>query len=427
MQMLSKLFGKKKKQAEKEVQSVLPKGEIAYEQAKELARSEDPRIRKALAARGDVRPEILYYLAEDDDPRVRRTIVENEATPPHAHLLLARDEDDEVRAALALKIGRLLPDLEEDAKNQVRELTLQTLEVLAQDQLTKVRALLSEELKTSLNAPKEIIKRLAQDVEAIVAAPVLEYSPLLSDEDLVEIIVAGVAQGALPAVARRENLSAEVADAVVATLDVPAVSALLLNPSAQIREDTLDRIIDQAEEFEALHEPLVMRPELSIRAMKRISQFVALALVDKLVEKHDLPKDVVDELNQAVRERINKEDATNPDDEARRQVEALIEKGKLNEKAVSGWAKAGKRDLVEFSLAHMAELPVSVVRKIMRARSGKAVSALVWKAGMSMRTAVIIQQNVLRLTGGEILNARNGVDYPLSSEELAWQLELFNA
>jgi uncharacterized protein (DUF2336 family) len=36
--------------------------------------------------------------------------------------------------------------------------------------------------------------RLAQDVETVVAAPILEYSPLLSDADLIEIIACGQVQ-----------------------------------------------------------------------------------------------------------------------------------------------------------------------------------------------------------------------------------------
>ncbi len=52
-------------------------------------------------------------------------------------------------------------------------------------------------------------------------------------------------QAVLTAIAKRRPLSAHVSDAVVSSLDIPAVSALLANPDAAIRERTLDAIIDQ--------------------------------------------------------------------------------------------------------------------------------------------------------------------------------------
>src|SRR5260221_555852 len=78
-----------------------------------------------------------------------------------------------------------------------------------------------------------------------VAAPIAEYSPLLSDDDLLEIIKGGVV---IDAVARRAAVSERVADAVVASSNLPAVAALLANTNAQLREETLDAIIDQAGE-----------------------------------------------------------------------------------------------------------------------------------------------------------------------------------
>ncbi|NQU56204.1 MAG: hypothetical protein HQ513_03140, partial [Rhodospirillales bacterium] len=44
---------------------------ISYAEAKELARHEDPEVRRKLALRDDIKPEILYYLAEDSDTEVR--------------------------------------------------------------------------------------------------------------------------------------------------------------------------------------------------------------------------------------------------------------------------------------------------------------------------------------------------------------------
>ena len=209
---------------------------ISYGQSKELARDGDSDARRKLAARGDVRPEILYYLAADELVEVRREIAANDKTPRQADRLLVDDVDDEVRCDLARKIARLVPGLSPEAQDQVHRLTFEILEALAHDELPRVRQIVSEEIKRCATIPRQIIGRLARDVELIVSAPVLQYSPLLGDDDLLEIIASEPVRGALNAISRRESVEATVADAIAACDNEDAIAALLANPSAQIRE-----------------------------------------------------------------------------------------------------------------------------------------------------------------------------------------------
>jgi uncharacterized protein (DUF2336 family) len=417
--MLQRLFGRRG----------LPRGPVEYEAARELARSADPAVRHALALREDTRAEILYYLAEDETSAVRSAIAANPSTPGQANVLLAKDANDEVRTDLARKIGRLLPDLDAHTSSRVREMTIEVLETLARDQLPKVRAILAEAVKSTNRVPHDIIRRLAQDVETIVAAPILEYSPLLSDEDLLEIIASGTAHGGLAAIARRSGVASPVADAIVATLDVPAVAALLANPSAQIREETLDAIIEHAESIDSWHEPLVMRTELSVRAMRRICQFVGASLVDILVERHQLPPALEKELKKNVRRRI--EQAPPPPDTPKQRpaerLAALAEAGKLDDESISDAVDAGDREFALLALAHLAKLPLAVVSKIVEARSPKGVTALAWKAGLSMRTAMRLQLRLAMIAPKSVMNARNGVDYPLSDADMEWQIGYFSS
>ena len=264
---------------------------MSYQEAKSFARDKDHRVRRQLAERGDLRPEILYFLAEDAHAEVRRGIARNSATPQHADLLLARDVDDEVRSDLALKITRLVPGLTEQEASRLQELTIEILTILAQDQLPRVRAIIAEEIKHATNIPAAVVKRLARDLELIVVAPVLEFSPLLTDSELLEIIAAGVVEGGLSAIARRDLVPDPVSVAIVAANDIPAVATLLANPNAQIREDTLDEIIGKAEKAPPLHEPLARRPELSMGAIRRVAGFVSAAILGVLQNEHHLDED----------------------------------------------------------------------------------------------------------------------------------------
>ena len=174
-----------------------------------------------------------------------------------------------------------------EARNKLRAMTIETLEVLARDQLPRVRQILAEEIKALDCVPKRVIKELARDVEN-VAAPILEYSPLLSDADLKDLITSAQARFVLVAIAKRRALSATVADAIVSARDVPAVAALLENCTADIRQRTLEKVVDHAERIREWHLPLVQRSDLSQRAIRRIAEFASSALVEKLAQRHHL-------------------------------------------------------------------------------------------------------------------------------------------
>jgi len=181
-----------------------------------------------------------------------------------------------------------VPGLEEGERTALRDKAISTLETLAQDQLPRVRAVIAEAIKSSDVVPKHIVDKLARDIEAIVCGPILQYSPLLNDDDLREIIAAGATGTALEAIAKRPIVSEEVANDIAASLEIPAIAALLTNECSQIREDTLDQIIAQAENVEELHKPVALRPHLSIRAMKRVAGFVASALVHAMMDQAGL-------------------------------------------------------------------------------------------------------------------------------------------
>lgn len=381
-----------------------------------------------LAGRTDAGPDVLHYLAENGAPATRRAVAANAAAPAHTNRQLADDADDDVRAELARKIARLMPNLPRDESDHIRSLTIETLERLARDQVVRVRAILAEEIKTLDCVPKFIVATLARDVDALVASPILEYSPLLSDADLLEIIAAAKAEEVLAAIAKRRPLDAKVADAIVSSLDIPAIAALLANPDAKIREKTLDDLADQAEKIRSWHLPLVLRADLSKRAIWRIASFVGASLIEQLSARYGLDEDIKHQLNKEMRARLQddgrSESATA--EIAAREVAAARASGKLDEAFVDAAANAGQRDTVILGLAVLANVPEATVRKIFQSRSAKPVTALVWHARLSMRVAFKIQSVVMKLTSGELLPARSGVHFPMTEDEMRWHLGYFD-
>lgn len=395
---------------------------VSYDEAKRLARDPDPALRKAVAARTDIFPEILFFLADDPEADVRRTVATNPTAPRRADLILARDAEPTVRSEVARKLAGVLPG-ESDDRGRLGRMAYEAMALLASDHVTRVRQALSEALKSVADAPPDVIRRLARDVEIVVSGPILEYSPVLTDADLIQIIGEGpAARGALDAIARRANLNAPVSDAVVGTNDVSAVATLLTNPSAQIREETLDYIINNATAIEGWHAPLVRRPELSPDAVMKISRFVADNLLDILTERQNLDP----ETRRAIQEEVHKRLAAVPD----RNTESILQR-RLGE-SVLAMAKRldrnrtldaglvldalglGDTDFVTAALSVLADYPFEAAERLVAARRADAIVALAWKADMPVAAIAPLQKRLGRVPGDRALAATPAGEFPLS-------------
>ncbi len=444
--------------------------EIAYQDQKKLAHDGNSGERRGLAERGDVRPEILYYLASDPDTEVRRKIARNHQAPRHADLLLASDDKPEVRTDVARKIADITVKLAGGERNNIYHLTMEALEIMARDQLARVRVILAEALKDCPEAPVEIMERLARDRDIEVAQPVLENSPVLSEEFLLNVIGSDPVQGALSAIARRVVLGENVAEAIVYNGDAEAIAELLGNDSAQIREETLDRIVDQASGQPTWHKPLVYRPDLHAEAAGRIAEIVAAPLLADLRKRTDLDETAISSIKEIVLRRVKSDDfsAANllqedsaivgrltttdssapenqvPESDRKRSAkadgppegpeESVVSKrvsqmylnDELNEHEISSALASGGQEFVIDAVALMSKTPIDVVSRAISMGSSKAIVALCWKADMSMRLATRIQMQLAKIPPRDVLRATASNEFPLSPDEMRWQLEFIS-
>ncbi len=391
-------------------------------------RTRRPAGTQELASRTDAGPDVLQYLAGHGAPATRAAVAANPATTAATNRLLADDGDEDVRAELAAKIARLMPGLSERESSHVFALTIETLECLARDAAVRVRAILADEIRTLDCIPKDIVLTLARDLHAIVSAPILEYSPLLSSADLIEIIACGQVSEVLTAIARRKPVEEDVSEQLVQSLDVSAVAALLVNPDARIRKETMDKIVEQAEEIGAWHMPLALRADLSARAIRRIAELVGASIIERLAARNDLSDATRTHLNRELRARLAE---TGSFENAARTapaeaVAAAVAQGRLDNWFVENAAQAGQREIVVLALAALSHAGEPTVRKILSCGRAKPVIALVWHAHLSMRVAFKIQSFLLKLPRHEILPAREGVNFPMTREEMRWHLGYFD-
>ncbi len=400
-----------------------------YEEAKRIARAGDTSERAALASRTDLAPEILYYLAADKASPVRIAVAANGSTPPQANALLAGDPDESVRVALARKIAALSPGLDQHERDRLSRLTWETLARLVNDTAVQVRAAIADVVKAMPDAPRALITRLARDTELPVAGPVLEFSPLLTTEDLLALVADPPAPATVTAIARRPHLNADVSDAIAASASSAAITQLLANPSAQIREATLDALIARAPAHKEWHEPLVHRPRLSPAAARKLAGIVAHHLVHKLSERPDIDPATAAFLKAQVVRQVawTGPAAAHPSDEplpaqALGEAAELEDEGELTEDRLLMSAALGETRRVAAMIARAAGLPLAVVDCAAALRSAKGLVALCWKAGFSMRAAVVVQALLGRLPPASAITSIPGRPWPLSEEEMRWQI-----
>lgn len=403
----------------------MAKAAFDYDGLKLAIKDDDPKVRVAVADDPAIPGEILYFLAEDGAAEVRRAVAGNPSAPNQADMLLSRDADYAVRCAVARKVvGAGLGDAE---RSGLWRMGFTILETLACDQMVRVRRILTEAFKSEPDAPVEIVKRLARDNEREVAAPVLRNSPLLDEDDIIDIVRNNNSEWVHEAVAGRETVPAAVSEVLARSDSLPAVSTMIANDGAAIAEPVMQGIVGRAEEAPELHAPLVNRNSLSAELMVKLARFVAAPLLAVLQNRDGLDQATIAELGQVARDR-----GAAPKAEGRRK--GLFRRRADGQKSAPAEDSDGDKAPPECApgvgvvedLAARTGYPVAVVQRMVQSGSARSITALCWKAGVTMRFAVDVQRRIGKIPPQSLLYARAGVDFPLSEHEMTEQLALFN-
>ena len=211
-------------------------------------------------------------------------------------LVKAEDEDD--RAAAAHKLCRAIDKAELD--DLERAAAQKIMRVLADDAAELVRRALAVTLKSSDLLPRDVALKLARDAETI-ALPILGFSPVFSDEDLIEVIRAGDAARQV-AVAGRPFVSRDVGEVLAAEAVEPAVRALEANDNADVSERDMELAIDRFPTPDVVT-ALAYRRVLPVQITERLVALASEAVREHLVTRHALSADTAIRLAVGARER----------------------------------------------------------------------------------------------------------------------------
>jgi uncharacterized protein (DUF2336 family) len=296
---------------------------------------------------------------------------------------LLTDPSGDTRAVTAEKIAKGLGS--SALTNRERELAIEIVREMVKDAEVRVREALSRNLKSSHDLPHDVALLLARDVES-VALPVLEFSTVLTDEDLVDIVRRSNGSKQV-AVARRKTVSAIVVDALIESKNGEAVATLVGNEGADLSEAALQRVIDSYGGEQAVQGSLVQRRDLPITVAERLVALVSESLREYLVTHHELPAAVATDLVLESRERATV--SLLPPGAQSEDVEQLVHQlrvnGRLTPSLMLRSLCMGDMQLFEASLAALARTSTDNARILIHDGGNLGLKSLYMRAGLPER------------------------------------------
>ena len=250
---------------------------------------------------------------------------------------------------------------------------------------------ISAQLAPVAQAPPSVIRQLAGNDEIRVAAPVLQESARLGDDDLVELAQVKGEQHLL-AIASRWWLKEIVTDALLSRR-FPSVSRRIVgNPGARVSAAGFAIIVAQAADNPELAIEAGIRVDLPADLRQRLLNAASEAVRTKLLSR--APPHLFEEIRSAVaratasadREMSKVRDFT----AARRFVAELKENGRLSEATLASFAKQKKYEETVVALAELSHSTFDVIRPLMQSLRDDGLLVACKAAGLSWQTTAAI-------------------------------------
>jgi len=265
---------------------------------------------------------------------------------------LMKGETPEQRASVAHRLCRRMAlDVLSDHERKYAE---EIMGILAADAAELVRRTLAVTLRNSPVLPREIALKLAQDVEA-VAIPLLQESPVFTDEDLIELVLA-VTSAKQAAIAGRESLSVTVTEVISEHGALEAVRTLTANSGAEFSDHAYEEALRRFGKDEAVQGGLIRRDYIPTHIAEKMVSLVSGQMFDMLVNRHELPAQMAIDLAAGARERatVDLVEQAGRSHDLPRFVSQLNLNGRLTHSLLMRALCCGQMPFVEHALAELS-------------------------------------------------------------------------
>lgn len=268
---------------------------------------------------------------------------------------LVRGDSAEARANAAHKICRRIDTTDLSPEDQ--ESARQILDLMCADAAVLVRRALAVTLRNSPKLPRDIAIKLAKDID-VIAVPVLKNSPVITDEDLVEIVLAGSSEKQV-AIAQRPALGEGLTEVIALYGSKDAVEAATLNEGAAFSDDAYAGVLKRFANDNDIQKALVDRTSLPMHVTEKLVNIVSGELFDRLVNTHELPPQLAIEIAAGARERATLDlvEQAGLTSDPERFVQQLHLNGRLTPSLIMRALCLGHINFVEYALGELSGVP----------------------------------------------------------------------
>ena len=233
-------------------------------------------------------------------------------------------------------------------------------------------------------APGNVVNKLAND-SIEVAAPLLEFSNVLSDDDLIEI-VSTQSEAHRVAIAGRNSVPERVGEAIVEHGGTPSVARLVNNKAAEISRDTMQKLVVRASTDAAIATNLRGRPDLDWGSLRTQITAAGQKVLDELGGS-SRPVDPVTagKVNAVVYNRMRNRAGFSSQEwkVAYNQVKALYDRHQLDERALTRFARFGYGHHSAAALSVMLRVAPEVFVKWLAAQDYVAITVALRAVGIT--------------------------------------------
>ena len=299
---------------------------------------------------------------------------------------LMADPSPEARAETTSKIAAQYDRRYPRMTPAERKIAEEIFRQLIKDAEVRVREALAANLKTTPDLPHDLALSLARDVDE-VALPVLKFSEVLTDEDLIDIVRGENAAAKQVMIAQRATVSDVVADALIDTGNETAVARLVANEGAHLTEHALDRVMNDYEDSDVVSDSLSRRPNLPPGISEQLVSAMTEKLQGYLVSEHNLSPDAASNLILQTRERatVSLLSEGSSESELEELVYQLHVNGRLTTSLIVRALCCGDLPFFEAAMSRLANVPLKNARTLIHDDGDLGLRSIYEKAKMPSR------------------------------------------
>jgi uncharacterized protein (DUF2336 family) len=245
------------------------------------------------------------------------------------------------------------------------ELFDSVLTQLSSDMEEAVRAELAHRFADASVAPGRLIFTLANDTIA-VAEPVLARSPVLTENDLLQVVKTK-GQGHLRAVSSRPEVPEAVSEVIVDRGDDHTLGVLLRNGGAKLSRGASEAAVERAVANPELHEAVVERPNLPPDLLNEMYFVVEARLRQRILEENaKLDPALLEQALSAGRKAMASRDGALPPDydQAEAYISELRAAGELTPRVLARFLRSGGMTHFLVALAQLADIDFHTAKRI---------------------------------------------------------------